>query len=437
MKDDNVVTEVPQNERQSWIAVMFVWIGSMICLSSLLTGATIISGTNFIIAIIAACLGYGIILIITILQGIESTDLGKPTVVVSEMTYGKRGSRYIFSLIIGIALIGWFRIQTEIAGDTLNILLNDLFNINANVQICSLIVGLLMLLTAIYGFKIMEYLNYVSVPLMIIVLCIAFFNAIMQNDISLLFSYEPEQHMSILQGLGIVVGSFIVGAVIAGDYTRFNKSRKDTMKSAFLGIVPAGILLIIMGAVLTIFSGEDDLTLVLVKYVNSSLLVYIMLLLATWTTNVTNAYSAGLAIINGLQIKDKYRPHATSISGIIGTLLAIFGILDNLEIFLTILTALVTPIAGIMIADYWIKYKGNTQKFINKKLQAKVAISSWIIGCLPALVIMPPFNLILPKIIVNNETINGLSSFIGIFIAMIIYLSFVKKEEVKKEIIWI
>ncbi len=364
------------------------------------------------------------------MQGIESTDLGKPTVVVSEPTYGKTGSRYIFSLIIGISLIGWFGIQAEIAGDTLSILLNDLFNINANVQLCSLIVGLLMLLTAVYGFKVMEYLNYVSVPLMIIVLSIAFFNAMSQNDISMLFDYKPTQTMSFLQGLGIVVGGFIVGAVIAGDYTRFNKTRKDTIKSAAFGIVPAGILLIIMGAILTIFSGQSDLTLVLVEYVNSALLVYVMLLLATWTTNITNAYSAGLAIVNGLQIPDKFRPHATVVSGTIGTLLAVFGILNSFETFLTILTALVTPIAGVMIADYWIKYKGNTKKFLIKKPSSKIAIISWGIGCLPALIVTPPFSLLFPTFITENGIISGLSSFIGIFIAMAIYLIASKKEEV-------
>lgn len=422
MNDGKVLAEVPAEERQSWVAVMFVWIGSMICLSSILTGATLVSGLNFIVAAVAGVSGYAIILLITVLQGIESTDLGKPTVVVSEHTYGEIGTRYIFSLIIAISLIGWFGIQAEIAGQTVSVLMADLFGITIGVPIASLVIGILMLITAVYGFQMMKYFNYVSVPLMILVLGLATFNAVTQNDLSLLLSYQPASSLTFIQGLGIVVGGFIVGAVIAGDYTRFNKTRKDTIKSAAYGIVPAGILLILIGAILAIFSGEQDLTLVLVSYVNNALLVYVMLLLATWTTNVTNAYSAGLAIVTGLKLEDKHRTTATVVSGLIGTLLAVVGILNSFEGFLIILTALVTPISGVMIADYWICYKGDKERFVKKQANDKLAIIAWACGCIPALVVTPPFSNWLPQAIVDNSLIAGLSSFIGIFIAMAIYL---------------
>ncbi len=426
MKDEQVTKAVPSSERQSWIAVMFVWIGSMICLSSILIGSSLVAGMSFVTALVAGVVGYIIVLIITILQGMESTDLGKPTVVVSERTYGEKGTRYIFSLIIAISLIGWFGIQAQIAGETMAYFLQDIVGISVSVKLLCLILGILMLITAVYGFKMMEYFNYISVPLMIAVLLMAFFSALSQNDISMLFSYTPSSTMSMTTGLGIVVGGFIVGAVIAGDYTRFNKNRNDTIRSAGFGIVPAGIIMIVIGATLTIFSGEDDLTLVLTQYVKPVILVYIMLLLATWTTNVTNAYSAGLAIVTGLNIDGKYRAPATVIAGIGGTLLATVGILDNFTEFLSILTALVTPIAGVMIADYWIIYKGNTEMFEQKKVNGAPAIIAWIIGCIPALIVTTPLHNLLPAVIANNSILNGLSSFIGIFIAMGLYLILIK-----------
>lgn len=435
MKEEAVQSEVPASQRQSWIAVMFVWIGSMICLSSLLTGSAIVSGLSFGMAVLSGVVGYAFILIITILQGIQSTDLGKPTVVLSECTYGEKGSRYIFSSIIAISLVGWFGVQAEIAGGTVSQLFASAFNINVSVPLASLVVGILMLITAIYGFKVMEYLNYVSVPLMILVLVVSFYNAVTTTSLSELTAYTPTEPMSLLQGIGIAVGGFIVGAVIAGDYTRFNKTRKDTIKSAAFGIVPAGILLIVMGAILFILSGSDDLTMVLLQYFPFAGIVFLMLLLATWTTNITNAYSAGLAIVTGLELKENKRGIATAIAGLIGTLLAVGGILDHFVSFLTILTALVTPIAGVMIADYWIICKGNKQTFANKQNHFSLAIWAWAIGCLPALVVTPPFSNLLPTVITQNTLITGVSSFIGIFIAMAIYcigVSF-KKVEVESE----
>ncbi len=426
MKEEAVQSEVPASQRQSWIAVMFVWIGSMICLSSLLTGSAIVSGLSFGMAVLSGIVGYAFILVITVLQGIQSTDLGKPTVVLSEQTYGEKGSRYIFSSIIGVSLIGWFGVQAEIAGGTVSQLFESAFNISVSVPIASLVVGILMLITAIYGFKVMEYLNYVSVPLMIVVLVVSFYNAVTTTSLTELTAYTPTESMSLLQGIGIAVGGFIVGAVIAGDYTRFNKTRKDTIKSAAFGIVPAGILLIIMGSILFILSGSDDLTMVLLQYFPYAGVVFLMLLLATWTTNITNAYSAGLAIVTGLELEDNKRGIATAIAGLIGTLLAVGGILEHFESFLTILTALVTPIAGVMIADYWLISKGNKEAFLNKQNYFSLAIWAWIIGCIPALVVTPPFSNFLPTIITQNTFIVGVSSFIGIFIAMIIYCVGVK-----------
>lgn len=435
MKDEAVLQEVSADKRQSWIAVMFIWIGSMICLPSILVGSSIVGGLPFVEAIVAGIVGYIFILVITILQGIQSTDLGKPTVVVSEGTYGQAGSRYIFSFIIAISLVGWFGVQAEIAGGTVSQMLSSAFGISMSVPMASFIVGILMLITAIYGFKVMEYMNYVSVPLMIIVLLVSFVNAIHDTSITELVSYAPASDMSFIEGIGIAVGGFIVGAVIAGDYTRFNKNRKETVKSAAFGIVPAGILLIIMGAVLFILSGSDDLTTVLLQYFPIASVVFIMLLLATWTTNVTNAYSAGLAIVNGLGLKDNTRAKATAISGLIGTLLAVFGILDHFEQFLIILTALVTPISGVMIADYWIINHGSKKLYENKQPHHTLAIWAWVIGCLPALVVTPPFSTMLPEFITQNSVVIGLSSFSGILIAMVIYLVGVKlnKEEVTIE----
>lgn len=426
MKNEAVIAEVPTQDRQSWVSVMFIWVGSMICLPSILIGSTIISGLTFWKAIIAGIIGYIFILIITILQGMQSTDLGKPTIVVSEQTYGKTGSRYIFSSIITVSLIGWFGIQAELAGDTVTLLLKNIFNITIPTQISSLIIGILMLITAVYGFKLMKYMNFIAVPLMIIVLTGAFINALGDITFSTLSAYTPTDSISFLQAIGITVGGFIIGAVIAGDFTRFNKNRNECFKSALFGIVPAGILLIIVGAVLFVLAGSDDLVTILLAYFPSAIMVYVMLLLATWTTNVTNAYSAGLAITTGFDLDDDQRPKMTIISGLIGTVLAVLGILDHFENFLIILTTLVTPIGGVMIADYWIIARGDKEKFLNKEPHYTLAIYSWIIGCVPALIVTPPFNYLFPKFITENSLIVGVSSFIGIIISMLIYLIGVK-----------
>lgn len=436
--DNHVVSEVPQNERQGWLSVMFVWMGCMICVPSILIGQSLVTGMNFMMALVAGIIGYIVVLVVAILQGMQSADLGRPTVVVARPSYGEVGSKYIFSFVIAIALIGWFGIQTSIAGSSLQGMLS-VFNITISINAAMILSGILMLTCAIFGFKMMEKLNFVSVPLLVIVLFWAMINALNTTDLSLITNYTPPQELSFISGMSVVVGGFIVGAVIAGDFTRFNKDRKDTIKSAAVGIVPAGLFLVVVGAFLTISANnpEANLEAVLVSQIPVPFIAFLTLFLATWTTNVSNAYSAGIALVNGFNLQDKRRSLVTAISGVIGTLLAVFGILNSIVLFLLILTNLVTPIAGVMIADYWIINKGKAQGYMDRKPHALFGVVAWLIGALPSLIvtIVSQFD---STFITNNQSFADTSSFIGIFVSLAVYLLFMKvsNHEAVQEVVY-
>lgn len=101
------------------------------------------------------------------------------------------------------------------------------------------------------------------------------------------------------------------------------------------------------------------------------------LILATWTTNSTNAYSAALDTTMALKIPDNRRREVTIIVGVIGTLLGAFGILNHVESFLSFLSFLVCPIGGLMMADYWIIGKGKAESWHMLPGFNWVGIISW------------------------------------------------------------
>ena len=89
----------------------------------------------------------------------------------------------------------------------------------------------------------------------------------------------------------------------------------------------------------------------------------VALVLATWTTNVTNAYSGGLALSNLLGFDESKFKVTTGVAGAIGTLLAAFGLLNAFQSFLSLMSALIPPLAGVLIASYWIVGKGKRENF--------------------------------------------------------------------------
>ncbi|MEI3523204.1 MAG: cytosine permease [Anaerotignum sp.] len=123
------------------------------------------------------------------------------------------------------------------------------------------------------------------------------------------------------------------------------------MKSVFYGVFPMGVITLIMGILLTKISGEYDISMVLID-VGLPLFGIAAMIISTWTTNSTNAYSGGLNIVMAFNLKDNKRREATLIAGILGIVLCNIGVLSHIEGVLSLLSYVVCPIGGVIIADY-------------------------------------------------------------------------------------
>ena len=121
----------------------------------------------------------------------------------------------------------------------------------------------------------------------------------------------------------------------------------------------------------------------------------LVLVLATWTTNVSNAYSAGFALLNLTGAKDEKRTTMTLIAGIVGTLLAIFGIANYLNGFLNILSVTIPPVAGVAVMDYYVKHKANPASWKPVEGINLAGLISWLAGAAFALALP---NLLIPAL---------------------------------------
>lgn len=112
-----------------------------------------------------------------------------------------------------------------------------------------------------------------------------------------------------------------------------------------------------MGASLTKIVGENDLSLIMCN-IGLPILGSIVLILATWTTNTTNAYTAGINMVMLFNLKDEKRALVTGIAGIVGTIMAVLGMLSDISAFFDWLGYLFLPVGGVMIGDYFISRRG-------------------------------------------------------------------------------
>lgn len=400
-------------EHQSWFTLGMVWAGAVISIPGLLVGNTLIAGMSLSKTLLIAFLGYSIIVVLMILQGIQSTDLGKSTVQVAAQVFGKKGSRTILSIILAIACLGWFGIQANVCGAALANLLAE-YGMTIPVPLASLISGLVMVVSAMYGIKVLRVLSYIAVPLLIVICIYGLIQAFTMDSIRNIWSYQPEKQMNFMDGLAVTIGSFALGAVIAGDYSQFSRKRSDVLKAALIGIVPSGVLMISVGAILSFAYQTSDIAAVFIN-ITTPFIGGTVLILAAWKTNMVNAISGGFALTNVLHISKDKEKWAVGVAGLIGTVLAVIGILNYFTPVMSVLSAMVPPVAGVMIASYWVMNKGDKSRWKETEGVNYLGVISWLIGsiiaCMPVVLSFFPS---LPQ--VSNQPL------IGIIISFVLYV---------------
>ena len=283
---------------------------------------------------------------------------------------------------MAIACLGWFGIQANVCGVALANLFAA-YDMNVPIPVASLLSGLVMVISAVYGIKVLRVLSYIAVPFLIVICLLGLAQALSGDTLQLIMDYKPKNNMSFSDGLAITIGSFALGAVIAGDYSQYSKKRSDVFKAATFGIIPAGVLMIGVGAVLTIAYQTSDITAVFLNIV-TPLIGGIALILATWKTNLVNAISGGIAFINVFNVSKDKEKMAIGIAGTIGTLLAVIGILNFFTPIMSILSAMIPPVAGVMIASYWVINKGDQTSWKEVEGVNRLGVISWLVGAVIA-----------------------------------------------------
>ena len=350
-KETTALQAISADERKDWISLAFVQAGICVCVPAFLLGAMLAEAMPIWPAIISGSLGYLVVVIGMVITGMMGCDLGVPSCTACEAGFGKKGARFIVSIIFAVNLIGWFGIQNGVCGEAFTNGLQAMTGIHVPVVVSNTVWGLIMLLTAVFGMTALET--------------------------------ETVQTMSFMGGVALSFNFTAVGTINAADYTRFQKSRKDTVKSVFYGVFPMGVITLIMGILLTKISGEYDISMVLID-VGLPLFGIAAMIISTWTTNSTNAYSGGLNIVMAFNLKDNKRREATLIAGILGIVLCNIGVLSHIEGVLSLLSYVVCPIGGVIIADYWIVGKGKKQNFRPVDGVNWCGVISWFIGALCA-----------------------------------------------------
>ncbi len=349
--DDFSLSRVPDSARYHWISIAVQRFGMLSTLASFLIGATLGFGMTFWNAVLAITFGAVILEVLTIFTGIAGQREGLSTSVLARWTgFGRAGSSVI-GLAISISAIGWFGIQNAVSAQGLVGLVGVL-----PLWLWALLFGLAVTAIVTLGFGSMAWTAYVAVPAFLLLAGWSIVVELSRHNVGDLLSAAPAgPQLSLLQGTSIVAGGFIVGAVITPDMSRFNRSPGDVVKQTVLGITLGEYVIGLIGVLLALALRTNDVIAIVTS--TSGFLGTLVIVAATLKINDWNLYAASLGIVNFVDQVFGRRVHRAAVTvavGTVGSILGAFGILSSFTDFLILLGVVFPPIAGIMVAEYFV-----------------------------------------------------------------------------------
>lgn len=355
VKKDEALASIPLDERQHWLTPAMIFGGLEFTIPVLMVGATLAGsfGLSTIFWILIASL-FIFQWIGNAVQGYIGAKTGRSSSVIARTSFGAKQARFIVGLTIFVVSLGWWAVQTAVAGNAIS----AMFGVDYENQwllwaFITVIAGLLFAIPSIIGYSSMKWTDYIAVPAGLILIVAGIFYALRNTGWETISSWSPEPTMGILAAISLVIGVNVSQWVIAADYTRYAKPTIKDNSIIPAGIAVIGLPLFMVGAIMSVGVGDADIVNVMLN-LGFPLWGFFILWFATWTSQLVNNYSMGLALANMLNVNSgKGRALLTFLGTLLAIVVALVGILDYFMDFLY-MTALIYPaIAGIMMADFF------------------------------------------------------------------------------------
>jgi len=241
---------VPQSARKSLFSVAVVWSGFPMVMVGAFVGAQIVTSLGFLKGMLAIVLGNIVLAIyVACLSALAAKD-GKTFAFSCQTLFGKFGAKVITIFLAGL-VVGWFAVQTGLAGHGLNTLLG------LPLAWSVAVIGAVFTLLSMAGMKMLKPISIISITLFIITGIISLVINFQHHQWSEILNYQPTGGHSLALGIGVTmaISVFVDSGTLTADFTRWSKSPAQAVLASLCAFPFANILPMLLGGVVAA-SGE-------------------------------------------------------------------------------------------------------------------------------------------------------------------------------------
>jgi NCS1 family nucleobase:cation symporter-1 len=386
--NDDLLPTTPAQRTWDWKAIAALWVGMVVCVPAYMLAAGLVTeGMNWSQAVFTILLANLIVLLPMLLIGHAGAKHGIPFPVLLRASFGTRGAK-LPALLRGLVACGWFGIQTWVGGAAIYTIVNvlsgnaivgdkpPLLGIDLGQTLSFLAFWLLHVVFIRFGTESIRWLELWAAPLLI-AMCLALlawayvqaggFGAMLSTPSAFAAGGAREgQFFSVFwPSLTAMVGFWATLALNIPDFTRYARSQRDQVLGQALGLPLPMALLAFIGVAVTsatvVIYGEaiwDPVALTGRMGGVGVVVALLALLLATLTTNLAaNVVAPANGFSNLAPDRISFRMGGYITAGI-GIAIFPWKLLETTGayIFTWLIgySALLGPIAGILLADYFL-----------------------------------------------------------------------------------
>lgn len=360
-------------------------VGSMVAFSlpTFITGLEVYQGLTPWQTVWALVIGSALIFGIGTAMGGIGSETRMSSYLLTRIAFGDHGAGVV-NVAFAISLLGWFGININLFAEAVSGLSTTLFGSSPSNLVLSLVAAACMTGVTFAGFRAINLLATLMVPVLAIVTVILAYNALNMAPLPELMAAEKEAPLTVGAGISAIVGAIIIGAIILPDITRFVKSWRGALGVTFVSYMVVQLVVMAAASLAAGATGSADIIEIMLQF-GLGLGAFVIVIAGSWVLNALNLYSTVLSI------KATFPKLSQSLLiiglGVFGAGAALLNLLDMFVVFLIYLSIIFIPVAGIVISDYVFVRRGDyrIEQLENNRKFAPLAFCAWFIGAAVAL----------------------------------------------------
>ena len=349
---DFPLSEAPRSARKGLLSISMVLFSFTFFTGTMFAGGKLGMAFNFVDMLWIAAIGNTLLALYAAALALIASRSGLNTVLMGRFCFGEAGSR-LSDFLLGFAELGWYAWGTA----TVAIVLVKMLGLAEGFTLPLMVFfGMGFSITAIIGYKGLDVLSRVSVPLMFVLLIVSMYIATQHvGGFSGLAAVIPQQTMTVSAAITMVFGTFASGATQATNWTRLSRSGRIAVTASVVSFLLGNGLMIVAGAWCAMVYQQADIVEVMMLQ-GLSFAAVVMLCLNLWTIQGPTIYNVAAATCH--LVRSERRRTMTLLAAAVGVLLAMAGMYEMLIPFLVLLGSVIPPIGGVIMADFWFRHRG-------------------------------------------------------------------------------